>query len=192
MRSSRDGKSGTVRSRAGGTPPGTGSTTPIGRRPSSCAVRASRRGTIASPRVRSLARRAGMACRSHLLAPHYRRMQPRNPRSNVAKLSNDLRARPDMRAVPPDTCLAPHVAMMRATSEKIQWHDGRSVAERVRIGRWTCPCKATVYELCTVGGIAFIRRTIQDERGPRVHETSRMLIRKADALWDRLLRGEAR
>lgn len=57
---------------------------------------------------------------------------------------------------------------------------------------WTCPCKATVYELCSSGARGLIRRTVQHSAGHVVHETRVMSINDAWTLWAALLNGAAR
>ncbi|WP_329426923.1 hypothetical protein OG339_42525 [Streptosporangium sp. NBC_01495] len=47
------------------------------------------------------------------------------------------------------------------------------------------------YELCRVNAQAFIRRTVRLADGYVIEETHRMAFRKAQKLWERLLRGEA-
>ncbi|WP_433498924.1 hypothetical protein ACQP1K_00750 [Sphaerimonospora sp. CA-214678] len=49
-----------------------------------------------------------------------------------------------------------------------------------------------VYELCTAGGQGFIRRTLQREGSPEVHETHRWPIPRAYEMWAAVLSGMAR
>ncbi|MGI5160141.1 hypothetical protein [Microbispora sp. CA-102843] len=62
-------------------------------------------------------------------------------------------------------------------------------SDRVRVRRHTCECKATIYELCSAGGLLFIRRT---KRGKKVEirETERLVAARMEELWVRLLSGE--
>jgi hypothetical protein len=63
---------------------------------------------------------------------------------------------------------------------------------RVCVLAWTCDCRATVYELCPVGGQAFIRSTLQREPEHEIKETHRWPLRHARDVWAALLSGEAR
>ncbi len=60
----------------------------------------------------------------------------------------------------------------------------------MRVHRHTCECKATIYELCSAGGLMFIRRT---KRGVKVEvrESERLVSARMRLLWLRLLSGEA-
>ncbi|MEU6408586.1 hypothetical protein [Microbispora sp. NPDC046933] len=64
-------------------------------------------------------------------------------------------------------------------------------SDRVRVHRHTCECKATIYELCSAGGLWFIRRT---KRGKKmeIRETERLVAARMKGLWVRLLSGEVR
>ncbi|MFF0306679.1 hypothetical protein ACFYSC_04585 [Streptosporangium sp. NPDC004379] len=62
---------------------------------------------------------------------------------------------------------------------------------RVRPVAWTCPCRATVYELCLGGGRAFLRRAVQLTGAPHVQETAPKTIIEAQAVWTAVLSGHA-
>lgn len=94
--------------------------------------------------------------------------------------------------LPLDECLSPHVAMAQRDHVRLDWREPHRALERVRSRRWTCACRATVYELCEGGGQAFIRRTLQLETGHQIHETHRWSIAEARAAWTELLSGRAR
>ncbi|GAA0933727.1 hypothetical protein [Nonomuraea longicatena] len=89
-------------------------------------------------------------------------------------------------------CLSPHVAAMRRDCGRLQWHLRCSGRRRVRVVAWTCPCLATVYELCASGGRAFIRRTVQAEPVPMICETAWGPPREAWEIWASLLTGRVR
>ncbi|MBW8485115.1 hypothetical protein [Actinomadura parmotrematis] len=93
----------------------------------------------------------------------------------------------------------PHVAMRRAGFEVVEWRvigepDAPVLgpAERLRTLAHTCECRATLYELCSLGGHYFIRRTVRGPSGNEVAESPRIRHGKAVDLWFRLLRGVAR
>ncbi|MEV7968300.1 hypothetical protein AB0O34_20295 [Sphaerisporangium sp. NPDC088356] len=48
------------------------------------------------------------------------------------------------------------------------------------------------FELCEAGGMAFVRRTVQNEKRPEVTETHRMRVRQGRELWAAVLSGMAR
>lgn len=85
-----------------------------------------------------------------------------------------------------------HVAPVRMGHEKIGWLEPTSRSDRVRVRRHTCECKATIFELCHSGGLMFIRRTIRGPECLAIHETERLIAVRMEALWHRLLLGEAR
>ncbi|MBX6383922.1 MAG: hypothetical protein IRZ07_13260 [Microbispora sp.] len=74
--------------------------------------------------------------------------------------------------------------------KKINWMKPTNRSDRVRVRLHTCECKATIYELCSAGGLMFIRRT---KRGKKleIHETERLIAARMEKLWARLLSGEA-
>lgn len=62
--------------------------------------------------------------------------------------------------------------------------------DRVRVRSHSCSCGPVIYELCTAGGLRFIRR-IRTVRGRRVIEESEWTnTRECDELWARML-GDA-
>ncbi|MFF0309383.1 hypothetical protein ACFYSC_18310 [Streptosporangium sp. NPDC004379] len=94
--------------------------------------------------------------------------------------------------LPLQECLSPHVAMAQRDHVRLDWREPYQTLERVRSTRWTCACRATVYELCEGGGRAFIRRTLQLDDGYKIHETHRWSIAEARAVWTDILSGHAR
>ncbi|WP_244312780.1 hypothetical protein [Microbispora hainanensis] len=62
-------------------------------------------------------------------------------------------------------------------------------SDRVRVRRHTCECKPTIYELCSAGGVFFIRRTIRG-KNVEIRETERLVAARMEDLWVRLLSGE--
>ncbi len=93
--------------------------------------------------------------------------------------------------MPLKRCLSPHVPLAQLGHERLTWLEPRT-GERVRVKAWTCDCRATVYELCTAGGQGFIRRTLQREGSPEVHETHRWTIPQTYEMWAAVLSGMAR
>ncbi|MEU1726091.1 hypothetical protein [Nonomuraea sp. NPDC005692] len=91
-----------------------------------------------------------------------------------------------------DKCLSPHVPTAQHGHTRLRWHKPYRTLVRTRPVAWTCYCQATVYELCEGGGQAFLRRTVQLDGKPEVHETSLRSIRTTKAIWTELLSGRAR
>ncbi|AWS40193.1 hypothetical protein [Streptosporangium sp. 'caverna'] len=89
-------------------------------------------------------------------------------------------------------CLSPHVSMAQRDHTRLAWLASDKGVTRLRVITWTCQCRATLYELCQAGGQGFIRRTLQLDGSPEVHETYRWPIRQASDIWRALLSGEAR
>jgi hypothetical protein len=85
-----------------------------------------------------------------------------------------------------------HVAAVRAKHEKIKWLDPTPRSDRLRVRMHTCECHATIYELCSSGGLQFIRRSTRGPSSVTVHESERLIAARADDLWLRLLVGEFR
>jgi hypothetical protein len=78
-----------------------------------------------------------------------------------------------------EECLSPHVAMTQRDHVRLNWREPYRTPERVRPLAWTCACRATIYELCSGGGQAFIRRTLQLDDNAMVHESPRWLVNEA-------------
>ncbi|GHE45272.1 hypothetical protein GCM10017673_54200 [Streptosporangium violaceochromogenes] len=93
---------------------------------------------------------------------------------------------------PHKECPAPHVALAQRGHAVLNWSAPHHMLERVRPVAWTCACRATVYELCQGGGRAFIRKIVQLDGGPVVHETPCWSIGSAQSVWADLLSGGAR
>ncbi|GAA2376003.1 hypothetical protein [Nonomuraea africana] len=74
----------------------------------------------------------------------------------------------------------------------VEWYPSVPRAERVRVQAHTCECSPIVYELCTAGGLFFVRR--RDRSGPRpiLTESEWVIKRRAEVLWLRILNGGAR
>ncbi|GAA3472070.1 hypothetical protein [Nonomuraea roseola] len=89
-------------------------------------------------------------------------------------------------------CLSPHVAMAKADHMRLAWQQPYPGEGRVRVLSWTCTCRATVYELCQSGGVAYIRRMLQLDGAPEIHETFRWSLSEARTVWAALLSGQAR
>ncbi|WP_329082179.1 hypothetical protein [Streptosporangium sp. NBC_01469] len=92
-----------------------------------------------------------------------------------------------------EECVSPwHVSMPQRDHARLEWRAPDDVLGRARPEAWTCACRATFYELRVGAGQGFIRRTLQDEDGHRVHETRLWRITEARAVWSALLAGQAR
>ncbi|GGO03465.1 hypothetical protein GCM10010116_06840 [Microbispora rosea subsp. aerata] len=64
---------------------------------------------------------------------------------------------------------------------------------RVLVVAWTFDCQARFYELRQSGGVAFIRRIVQNEDALEISETHRWRVGQAWESWAALLiTGQAR
>ncbi|MBB6345162.1 hypothetical protein FHU36_001671 [Nonomuraea muscovyensis] len=91
-----------------------------------------------------------------------------------------------------DRCLSPHVAMPQSSHVRLEWYPSGLRLHRTRVIAWTCHCRATVYELCSGGGQAFVRRILQLEDGHEIQETAPSPLKEDWALWMALLSEAAR
>ncbi|MFC5946612.1 hypothetical protein, partial [Micromonospora harpali] len=74
----------------------------------------------------------------------------------------------------------------------LSWYAPRRF-ERVRVVAWTChEHRVTFYELCTAGGLAFIRRTFTEKGKPLVSHSDAWRHREAVGMWTGLLSGAVR
>ncbi|WP_285781693.1 hypothetical protein [Microbispora sp. NBRC 16548] len=64
---------------------------------------------------------------------------------------------------------------------------------RARVVAHTCDyCSPLAYELCSSGGLLFVRRTDRTANTPKVRETERLPDARAHRTWLDLLLGRAR
>ncbi|MEU4514267.1 hypothetical protein AB0G05_32620 [Nonomuraea wenchangensis] len=88
-------------------------------------------------------------------------------------------------------CVSPHVREAKEGHMQLVWREPVKAQERARVVAWSCHCRSTVYELCCVGGQAYIRRTKYDDHGGEMaSETYRWAYKKAVEVWSALLRGQ--
>jgi hypothetical protein len=94
------------------------------------------------------------------------------------------------RPVPsPSVCSAFHLPPFTGGGEPLAWHTSHRFA-RIRVVAWTCfEHRVTWYELCTAGGLSFIRRTSGDADSPKVAQTHAWPYEHGRAVWDLLLTG---
>lgn len=89
-----------------------------------------------------------------------------------------------------EECVSPrHVSTLQRDHARLEWRTPDDILERARPEAWTCACRATFYELHVSAGRGFIRRILQHEDGPRIHETRLWRISEARAVWSALLAG---
>lgn len=86
-------------------------------------------------------------------------------------------------------CLSPHLPEPQPNCTRLVWLMARNEPRR-RALSWTCHCAGIVYELCAMGGQAFLRRT--DPETGKAFETHRMSTREGEATWQALLSGRVR
>ncbi|WP_432928403.1 hypothetical protein ACQPZZ_02080 [Microbispora sp. CA-135349] len=87
--------------------------------------------------------------------------------------------------------LSPHLPRPQADAEALVWF-APTPTSRELVLAWTCDCLAIFFELIQSGGVAFIRKTIQDERAPVIAETHRWPLREAWLTWAAMLAGQVR
>ena len=92
----------------------------------------------------------------------------------------------------PPHCTAPHVSAVQSHYEELIWNAPRGGEPTGRVLRWTCDCTEVFYELITLGGLRFIRRTALRDGKSVIHESDRWSLHAANAMWDALLMGNAR
>ncbi|WP_343955255.1 hypothetical protein [Nonomuraea longicatena] len=80
----------------------------------------------------------------------------------------------------------------RADAVRLDWSTPVPRFGRVRVVGHTCECKARVYELCTSGGLAWVRRIDRHSPGETVRVTHPCRVGEAGELWALILAGEAR
>jgi hypothetical protein len=87
-----------------------------------------------------------------------------------------------------------HPAAPRPGFRKIRWLPAIPRSDRIRVVQHTCDCREVVYELCSAGGLMFIRRLTYASGGAvkEVIETDRLVAAKMARLWAGLLAGEDR
>jgi hypothetical protein len=74
----------------------------------------------------------------------------------------------------------------------VEWCEPLPRFQRVRVRRHTCECKPRVYELCTAGGLAWVRRTDRLKSMVKVSESHPRLVGEAEELWSMILAGRAK
>lgn len=85
----------------------------------------------------------------------------------------------------------PHTRPRRFDAELVEWCEPIPRFQRVRVRRHTCECKPRIYELCTAGGLAWVRRTDRLKSVVKVGESPPCSFREAEELWEKLLAGRA-
>jgi hypothetical protein len=86
----------------------------------------------------------------------------------------------------------PHVEPVQEGHVPIDWSAPTPRCASIRVRSHTCECVPTVYELCTAGGLAHIRRTVKSAGGDRVTESPWVRVAEAKRLWESLLEGHMR
>ncbi|GAA4092339.1 hypothetical protein HNR30_006843 [Nonomuraea soli] len=85
-----------------------------------------------------------------------------------------------------------HIAAPAKDHDRVEWFPSVPRVDRVRVRDHTCcVCDEVVFELCTAGGLWFVRR-LTVSAPVSVVESEWQSAREAVELWRRLLRGQAR
>ncbi|KAB8186366.1 hypothetical protein FH610_005995 [Microbispora catharanthi] len=91
------------------------------------------------------------------------------------------------------TCPGLHVAPEQPGHVAIRWMRETRRTVRARVVAHTCDyCSALAYELCSSGGLLFVRRMDRSGDQPKTGETERLPDARARRLWMDLLLGKAR
>lgn len=72
----------------------------------------------------------------------------------------------------------------------IEWGQSHSRVNRVRVRTHTCSCTSPYFELCTAGGLWFVRRFTAGTP-TMIAESPWMAARAAQDLWNQILTGQA-
>lgn len=89
----------------------------------------------------------------------------------------------------PPHCTAPHVSVVQSHYDQLAWHSPRRGEPDGRVMKWTCDCTEVFYELITLGGSRFIRRTAHRAGKTIIHESDRWPLHVANDMWLALLFG---
>ncbi|MFC0864635.1 hypothetical protein ACFHYQ_20295 [Sphaerimonospora cavernae] len=91
-----------------------------------------------------------------------------------------------------NACLAPHLPPLTDEAKPLLWHASQQFA-RFSVLAWTCSeHRETWYELCSGGGMAYIRRMSGDPVKPEVSQTHAWTMTEAREVWAALLSGHVR
>jgi hypothetical protein len=91
-----------------------------------------------------------------------------------------------------DTFHGLHPTAPRADVTLVDWYPWRPTSTVTRVRAYTCDCAPVVYELCATGGHTYVRRCDWSIHPTSVMESERMIDRRAQDLWMRIMNGEAR
>ena len=91
----------------------------------------------------------------------------------------------------PDFHHGDHLSAQVTEVESVRWERSLPRADRVRVRAFTCACRSPVFELCTAGGLWFVRR-FTDENPTAPMESEWMSAKAGNDLWLRILSGQAR
>jgi hypothetical protein len=80
----------------------------------------------------------------------------------------------------------PHEQAMR-----VRWQKSQNRCPQVRVREHTCICLCPMYELCTAGGLWFVRRFTGKDL-EIVVESAWMSAQAARTLWMQIMTGQAR
>lgn len=83
----------------------------------------------------------------------------------------------------------PHVPPAQACAERVDWRRSLPRTAWIRVREHTCACRYPIFELCTAGGLWFVRRLSKGT--PLIVESPWESARTAQELWVRILSGQA-
>ncbi|GAA2847775.1 hypothetical protein [Nonomuraea rubra] len=84
-----------------------------------------------------------------------------------------------------------HPARPHDRALRVRWQKSEDRCAKVRVREHTCMCLRPAYELCTAGGLWFVRRFTGKDL-EIVVESAWMSARAARTLWMRIMTGQAR
>jgi hypothetical protein len=91
----------------------------------------------------------------------------------------------------PEPCDNQHAAAPRSGAKSIEWEPSTSRVHRIRVRAHTCSCTFPYFELCTAGGLWFVRRFTAKSPAVAV-ESPWVSAHAAQNLWTQILTGQAR
>jgi hypothetical protein len=83
-----------------------------------------------------------------------------------------------------------HTAAPGAEAVRVDWRESQRRCDRLRVREHTCFCRLPMYELCTAGGLWFVRR-FSGEALEVIVESTWMTARAAQRLWMQIVTGQA-
>ncbi|GAA3257495.1 hypothetical protein GCM10020216_095250 [Nonomuraea helvata] len=85
-----------------------------------------------------------------------------------------------------------HPAPPRPDAAAVRWLPSERRANCIRVRAYTCECSPLVFEQCVSAGLGFVRRYDRSVSPVTVVESPWVRVADAEALWRRIMDGQAR